>query len=168
MVLFYTFEANCQHVGFSYLKLTTTRLLSVTRFRQPDGELYTNRFDLRLDADGICAIKHDDQAWVDLSELPENHYPSAAYPLLLARVRKGSYSYTQVSDSDEAILGEIRMVREGDDIVEYDGVVMRRRFTMDGERPVYIDWRGACSNLVEDATSAVGDSGVPLEKNDLG
>ncbi|MEM7362832.1 MAG: hypothetical protein AAF525_02305 [Pseudomonadota bacterium] len=167
MELFYSFEAGGEHIGVSYLRITSRRLLSVTRFLESEGSIYTNRFDLELDDGRVRAIQQGDGPWTNLMDLPDDHYPSSAYPLLLPRVRD-TFVYTQVSDSDGSPVAVTRLVKETDDIVEYQNGQVRRRFTMNGDTPTRIDWGGAYSTLRADAGSAQGDSGITLSATDLG
>ncbi len=111
MELFYTFQIGEAHIGCFYLKLTATRLLSMTRFRQTESTFYTNRFDLRFDQDHIRAIRHGEADWVDLSNLPDHHYPSPAHPLLLTRVSSKQWLYLHSGSGHE--WGRVRRNQAG-------------------------------------------------------
>ena len=144
---FYDFTLDGANRGYSYLFLDESSLRSVTRFRLEDDEVVTNVFELKLDDGQVLACRHGANDWVDLSKHPHDQFPGCAYPLLLPRALSRSYSYVQISDDDGSVIGPTRLQCEGRDIVESREGITRRRFTMDGETPIRIDWGGAISNL---------------------
>ncbi len=156
---FYDFRLHDTPCGYSYLRVSADQLLSVTRFRISDDEIYTNRFALKLDDDRVIALKYGDQDWVDFV-FPKGHYPSCAYPLLLPKVTTEPFDYIQVAESELSIVGPTSLLREGDDIVEMQSGKVMRRFTMKAGIPVRIDWGGAISVLHESAAASAQASGL--------
>ena len=157
---FYNFTLGDENRGYSYLRIDEGHLHSFTRFLLDSGETFTNVFRLRLDGQRVKACKHGDLDWIDLSESPEDHYPGSAYPLLLPKAMTGRYAYTQVSDDDGSVICETVLEREGVDIVERQNGIVCRRFTMDGETPIRIDWGGAVSRLCASAEASIDGSAV--------
>ena len=160
---FYTFEMDGSNVGFSYLRKSSQRLLSLTKFRTPGMSLYTNLFDLRLSAGRVIAVKQGHAQWVDLSHLPFDHYPSAAYPLLLHKVGSEPFFYTQISEVDGSPIAVMTLTRVGSCVLESAGKTVRRRFLMEDEVPVQVDWGGPISRLCTNASEATRGSGVRFE-----
>ncbi len=156
---FYDFRLNGTACGYSYLGYSDDRLLSVTRFRISENDVYTNRFELKLAENQVVALKYGDQDWTAFA-FPAGYYPSCAYPILLPFVTELPFDYIQVAEADLSIVGQIRLQWNGDDIVETQAGQETRRFTMRNGVPMRIDWGGALSVLHESAASAVAGSGL--------
>jgi len=152
---YYNFTQEGRNRGYSYLFLSESKLYSYTRFRLSNAALFTNVFELKLSQHKILACKHGNTSWIDLSHLPHTHYPSCAYPLYLPQVMNTVYKYIQVSEDDGSIVGHTVLVPEGNDITESQGGQMKRRFTMDGDTPIAINWGGAISYICSDAEESV-------------
>jgi len=146
---FYNFTFEGTNRGYSYLYVDSL-----------DDTDVTNAFALRISRQNVIACKHDDLDWVDLSQHPQDHFPSCAYPLLLPRVQASTYSYIQISEDDGSVIGKIQLRRNLCDIVEYSDDKILRRFTMEGETPIRIDWGGAISYLCSNAQECVRHSGL--------
>jgi hypothetical protein len=119
------------------------------RFEPEEGGRFENRYAVRYAEGRPLAYRVGDGDWVDLSELPDDHYPTAAYPLLL---RHGVRAYAAIDEGT----GEVRsrtLERRGDRVVEREGAETVRAFTLRGGLVVAIDWGGATSALREDAAS---------------
>ncbi len=157
---FYNFTIDGDNRGYSYLRFDDKTLYSFTRFLITEDETYTNVFSLKLEGGRVLACKHGDGDWVDLGDQPPDHYPACAYPLLLPRVTSTPYTYVQLSCDDGSTIGKTLLSREGADIVESRDGKEYRRFTMHGDVPVRIDWRGAVSHLCANADEAVAGSGL--------
>ena len=157
---FYDFTIDGDNHGYSYLSFDHETLYSFTRFLIEKEEVYTNVFSLKLDGGRVLACKHEDADWVDLGDQPPDHFPACAYPLLLPRVASPPYAYIQVSCDDGSIIGKTLLSREGADIVESRDGKEYRRFTMQGDVPVRIDWGGAVSHLCANGDEAVAGSGL--------
>lgn len=157
---FYNFTTDGINLGYSYLRFDHTHLKSYTRFRLEGAELYTNIFLLKLDEEKVLACKHNSRDWVDLRHQPPRFYPSCAYPLFLSKVTSAPYRYTQISEDDGSPLGEVVLSWAGDDIVETQNAAVRRRFTMQDDVPVRIDWGGTISHLCQTAEEAIAGSGL--------
>jgi hypothetical protein len=110
-----------------------------------DGELLENPFELKYDGDTLLACKARDEDWVDLTSLPDNHFPSCAYPLLLPRVQD-RLEYQAVSDSDGSIQGLTVLTREGNLITETHDGNFQRSFLMEDDIPIEINWNGPISH----------------------
>jgi hypothetical protein len=84
--------------------------------------------------------------WVDCSALPDDHYPTAAYPLL---VRERVREYAAIDEETGAV--RRRTLEHADDrVVERQGDEIVRIFHLDEGRIVTIDWGGATSTLREE------------------
>ncbi|MBX2868662.1 MAG: hypothetical protein KTR18_08305 [Acidiferrobacterales bacterium] len=158
--LFYNFKLDGAQRGYSYLHIDNTSLYSHTEFLVEGGETYSNVFRLRLDGERILACKHGERDWLDFSNQPINHYPGCAYPLLLPKVKSQPYKYTQISEDSGRVLGGYELHPIGQEIVELCDGQVSRRFTMNGNVPIQIDWGGAISELCETADESVAGSGI--------
>ena len=148
---FYNFTVNGKNRGYSYLFINSTTLYSHTEFWIEGGELYRNVFHLRIENGRISASKHDDSDWVDLSNHPPNHFPGSAYPLLLPKAVSQPTKYVQIREDDGAVLGEFELRLENQQIIESHNGKITRRFFMNSDIPVRIDWGGAISELCQSA-----------------
>lgn len=156
---YYDFKIQDQACGYSYLFWDDQRLHSFTRFRLPDGQVITNVFRLLLKEEAVERCRHNDLPWVDLTGLPEDHYPGCAYPLLLDRSSESPFPYVQVSEDDGAVTGNVTLERAGDVVLEKSADRVLRRFFMQGKTPIMIDWGGAVSELCGSGRESAEGSG---------
>ena len=157
--LFYTFCFGKTNHGYYYLRQQENLLFSEAKFRTGD-ELYTNTFELKYHGDDVLAYKYGDGAWVDFTSQPAHHFPTSAYPLLLPKAFAQPYVYTAIAEEDGAVLGRTTLRFENNDIIETRKGKMVRRFTLEKDLPVTIDWGGPVSFLCASAAEAVRGSGV--------
>lgn len=157
---FYNFIFDGNNQGYSYLYLSSEKLVSYTRFLTEENTIYSNSFVLKLEGENILACKHGDADWVDFSNQPAHHYPSCAYPLFLTKVTTEPYNYRQVSEDDGSFCADMRLLWQGDDIVEYHRDRETRRFTMLDGVPIRINWGGAMSHLCRTSEEAIQGSGI--------
>ena len=151
---FYNFLANGENQGYSYLYLSRERLFSTTRFKT-NNELISNVFSLQLCNNTVIACKHGDAAWVDLGSKAADHFPDCAYPLLLPKARTHPYVYQQISADSGNWFAEATLTPSEDTIIESIRGTTSRRFTMQGDTPVTIDWGGAISHLCTSAEESI-------------
>ena len=157
---FYDFQFDNENRGYSYLSIDAIKLYSFTRFVLDSNKVFTNTFMLKLNDNEILACKHGDLDWVYLNEKPPHHFPGCAYPLLLPRAEIKPYTYVQISEDDGSVIGKTQLRRELNDIIESQNGAICRKFTMEGEIPVRIDWGGAVSHLCSTSDESVRDSGL--------
>ncbi len=160
---YYDFKIQDQACGYSYLLWDQQRLHSFTRFRLPDGQVITNVFRLLLKGRAVERCRHNDLPWIDLAELPADHYPGCAYPLLLDQLSDAPFPYVQVSEDDRAVLGVVTLERTGDVVLERSADRELRRFVMRGDTPITIDWGGAVSELCGSGRESAEGSGFEFQ-----
>ncbi len=137
---FYDFRFDETNHGYYYLKINNDSLYSLTRFIQPDGELYTNTFRLKLEDGRVMAYRYRNRPWVDFSQFPENSYPSSAYPLWLHQTRPFPFSYPQVDESKDQVVGVVVVEKTGSEIVEILDGASQRKFVLVNNQVHQIDW----------------------------
>lgn len=160
--LFYNFCFGNRNKGYYYLRQTKDSLFSKSQFFLEKGELYTNIFELKLNADKVLAYKHQEGAWIDFRSRSENHYPSSAYPLILSKAMLKPFAYQAVSEHNDSSLGETVLSFNKGEMIEKRAAKVTRRFVMQHEIPVTIDWGGPISHLCKDAHEAVEGSGLAI------
>ena len=151
---FYNFTFNGLNQGYSYLHVDRERLYSVTRFKAND-KVVSNVFKLQLCDDNVVACKHGAANWVELGANNLDHFPDCAYPLLLPKARSHSYNYQQISAKNGLWIGAAKLTPIKNTILESVNNFSTRRFTMDGNTPVIIDWGGAVSHLCASAEESI-------------
>lgn len=157
--LFYNFCFGETNHGYYYLRQQDNLLFSEAKFCR-ENELYTNTFSVKHDGSSVLAYKYGDEAWVDFTSQSAHHFPTSAYPLLLPNAFSKPYVYTAIAEGDGSVLGETILVSEGNEIVETRKGQVVRRFTLEKEVPVAIDWGGPVSHLCTSAAEAVKGSDV--------
>jgi hypothetical protein len=163
---FYNFTIEDDNLGFSYLKIEQNTLHSFTHFKLPNGEVINNLFKLSFEGTRVLECNHNDLPPVDMSALPDDHYPGCAYPIFLKKINRGNYSYTQVSEGNASIIGEYEILRDESDLVEFNANQESRRFTFDENNIISkISWSGAISHLCSDASESVKGSSVKFSKS---
>lgn len=120
------------------------------RFQTEDGDRYEKRYAVRYAGSRVLTYTAGDADWVDCSGLPDDHYPTAAYPLL---VGEGVREYAAIDEET----GEVRrraLEHHDDRVVERQGESLTRIFHLSEGRIVRIDWGGATSTLRNEPETA--------------
>jgi hypothetical protein len=137
-------------VGSFVIEDDGAELRQAVSFETDAGERYENRHAVRYAGKRVLAYRVGEGDWVDCSSLPADHYPTAAYPLL---VRHGLTAYMAVDeDTGEAMPRTLEWL--GAQIVERETDRTTRTFEVDDGTIVRIDWGGATSTLLEVAGGA--------------
>jgi hypothetical protein len=118
-------------------------------FETEDGGRYENRYAVRYTGRRVLAYRIGDGDWVDCSSLPEHHYPTAAYPVL---IRAGVREYAAIDEETGAVRRRT-LEHAHDRVVERQGDAVVRVFRLDEGRIVRIDWGGATSTLRDERTT---------------
>lgn len=122
------------------------------------GRRYENAFGLRYAGKRVLAYRSGADEWSDCSSLPEDHYPTSAYPILLRHKIK---SYVPIVESSGQLLARTTLKDTGGAVVETrDGAVVRSFAVKDGV-VVRINWGGPISTLKDSLTAAL--AGSPFE-----
>jgi hypothetical protein len=147
MKTYYDFRIGSRTAGSFVNEDDGTELRQSVRFETDAGERYENRHAVRYAGKRALAYRVADGDWVDCSGMPDDHYPTAAYPLL---VRHGVTSYMAIDEgTGEATPRTLEW--SGDQIVEREAGRTTRTFEVRNGAIVRIDWGGATSTLLEDA-----------------
>jgi len=110
----------------------------------------------------VFSYKYQEGAWIDFRSRSDKHYPSSAYPLILSKALLNPFSYLTVSEHNDSSLGETVLSYSKGEIIEKRAAKVTRRFVMQNEIPVTIDWGGPMSHLCEDAHEAVKGSALAI------
>ena len=111
-----------------------------------EGEIYENVFELKYDGDRVTAFRAGKSEWHSMTAYGTDHYPSSAYPLLLAKAQP-RFVYTSINEGTGEVEGETVLERAGDTITESRDGKTVRVFRMADGIPVEIDWGGPISTL---------------------
>lgn len=142
----YDFRIGERLAGTFVLEDDGTQLRQYTTFETDDGEQYESRHEVQYRATRVVAYRTGGGDWVDIASLPPDHFPTAAFPLV---VRHGLTSYEAI-DEETGETSHRVVEREGSLIIERDGErVVTRRFEERFGRITWIDWGGATSTLLE-------------------
>ena len=141
---YYTFAFGGDNAGWFEITDDGIELRMCATF-ELDGERYDNPFAVRYVEDRVLAWRVGAESWVE-NPAPARLYPSAAWPLLLARLDRHLVYDQVVEGSGEEVPG-VALARDGDQVVECLGGATRRRFWLRGDEVVRIDWGGPVSEL---------------------
>jgi hypothetical protein len=141
----YDFRQGSRRVGSFVIEDDGAELHQWVTFETDDGERYENRYAVRYDGSRVLAYRVGDGEWIDCSALPVDHYPTAAYPLL---IRHDVTAYVAI-DEETGKATPRTLVRSGDHVVERQAGTAVRTFELREGTIVRIDWGGATSSLVK-------------------
>jgi hypothetical protein len=114
-------------------------------FDTDEGERYEERYAVRYDGSRVLAYRVGDAERVDCATLPDDHYPTAAYPLL---IRHGVERYVAI-DEQTGQTSPRTLDRAGGQVIERLGEAVVRAFELRDDVIASIDWGGATSTLIE-------------------
>lgn len=155
---YYDFRIGNTNAGMFEIAMDRTLIFQRAAF-EIDGKREESIFSI-MHTDGVVtAVKCRDNDWLAVEHGAELRYPTAAFPLLLPKVRD-EYEYQAFNECSGEELGVITLKRNGAEIVEIHNQHIQRRFTMDGDIPGAIDWGGAISHLKPSRAAAL--AGSPL------
>ena len=121
---FYDFRINEKNLGYFEIRFEKNQIYQNVKFQDGD-EVYENPFYLKLDSGKLVAFKKADRDWVPTQRYGENHFPSSAYPILLAQVTQ-RLEYFQINEASEEVEGIVILERTGTVINEYHNQELRR------------------------------------------
>jgi hypothetical protein len=140
----YDFRIGSRLAGSFVAEDDGAELRQSVAFDTDDGERYENRYAVRYHGRRVLAYRVGDGEWVDCSAMPEDHYPTAAYPLL---IRHGLDRYIAIDEeTGQASPRELR--RAGARVIERQAGAVVRTFELRDDVIVSIDWGGATSTLI--------------------
>jgi hypothetical protein len=116
-------------------------------FDAGDATRYENRYAIRYRGRRVLAYRVGDGDWVDCSAMPEDHFPTAAYPLL---IRHGIDRYVAI-DEETGQTTPRTLRRTGDRVIERQTGRVVRTFELRDDVIAGIDWGGATSTLIRTA-----------------
>lgn len=139
----YDFQIAGRSVGTYVLEDDGSELRQDVEFETGDGEIYRSQHLVRHREGRPVAYRTGTSEWVDCAEVPVNHWPTAAFPLLLeARVT----AYMAIDEETGEVAARTLEYAEGR-IEEFQGDRLVRAFDLRDGDVVRIDWGGAISEL---------------------
>jgi hypothetical protein len=159
---FYDFKIGGENRGFCEVRDDGHEIYMRAVFEM-DGSVYNNEFGVRYQRERVVAFRYGAGSWRSF-EFPPDHYPSAAYPILLRRLFQ-ELTYVAVDDETGRIRGTTRLLRKRDTVVEKRRGKTERVFTMRAGKVVRVDWGGPISDVRSSLEAAV--AGSPLAGRDL-
>lgn len=139
----YDFRLEGRVVGSYELEDAGGELRQQVAFEQPDGERYRDEHVVRYRDGRPIAYRSGDTGWTSLDDAPEDHWPTAAYPLLL-RARRTAY--IAIDEGTGATTARTHEHLE-DRVIEREDDRITRVFELRDGEVVHIDWGGATSTL---------------------
>lgn len=164
MKSFYDFRIGARTAGSFVIEDDGSELRQAVSFETEAGERYENRHDVRYAGHRALAYRVGDGDWVDCSGLPADHYPTAAYPLL---IRHELTEYIAI-DEDTGTAAPRTLELYGDLVVEREAGRTTRTFEVRDGTIVRIDWGGASSTLLEGPAGLPHELGLPERRCDSG
>jgi hypothetical protein len=160
----YDFRIGPRVAGSFVIEDDGAELRQAVSFETDAGERYENRHAVRYDGHRALAYRVAGGEWIDCSTLPADHYPTAAYPLV---IRHGLAAYVAI---DEETGGATPRTLEwsGDQVVEREAGRTTRTFEVRDGAIVRIDWGGATSTLLEIAGTGSAPTGLSEDRRDPG
>jgi hypothetical protein len=141
----YDFRVGSRPAGWFVAEDDGAELRQSVSFETDDGERYEQRYAVRYHGSRVLAYRLGDADWVDCSALPDDHYPTAAYPLV---IRHGLDRYVAI-DEETGGQSPRTLDRAGERVIERQGDAVVRTFELRDDVIVGIDWGGATSTLTE-------------------
>jgi hypothetical protein len=139
----YDFQIAGRPVGVYVLEDDGSELRQLVDFETPDGERYRNEHLVRYQRGRAVAYRVGTSDWVDCSDAPASHWPTAAWPLLL---RASVTEYLAIDEETGHVTPRTLEYAE-ERVVERQGDRVVRTFELRGDDIVRIDWGGAISEL---------------------
>ncbi len=139
----YDFQIAGRPVGIYVLEDDGSELRQLVDFETQDGERYRNEHRVRYRRGRPVAYRVGTSDWVDCSDAPSSHWPTAAYPLLL---RASVTEYLAIDEETGQLTPRTLEYAEGW-VVERQGDRVVRAFELRGDDVIRIDWGGAISEL---------------------
>lgn len=150
-ICYYSFALGGEPAGWFEIEDDGVEIRQCATFEM-DGERYDNPFGLRHAEGLVSHYRVGGGPWVANPD-PARLFPSSAWPLLLAGLGD-ALSYDQLVEGSGEVIAGVSLRREGDQVVERKGESVVRRFWLDGDEVVRIDWGGAVSELKPDLPAA--------------
>jgi hypothetical protein len=141
----YDFRVGSRRAGWFVAEDDGAELRQSVSFDTDEGERYEQRYALRYRGRRVLAYRVGDAEWVDCSALPDDHYPTAAYPLV---IRHGLHRYVAI-DEETGRTSERTLDRSDERVIERQGHEVVRTFELRDDEIVGIDWGGATSTRTE-------------------
>lgn len=139
----YDFRIGSRTAGWFAAEDDGAELRQSVSFETDDGHRYEQSYAVRYRGSRVLAYRVGDAEWVDCWSLPDDHYPTAAYPLV---IRHGLDRYVAI-DEETGQTSERTLDRAGELVIERLGGEVVRTFEVRDEVIVGIDWGGATSTL---------------------
>jgi hypothetical protein len=141
----YDFRVGSRQAGWFVAEDDGAELRQSVSFETDDGERYEQRYAVRYHGNRVLAYRLGDADWVDCTALPDDHYPTAAYPLVICH---GLDRYVAI-DEETGRTSQRTLDRAGERMIERQGDAVVRTFELRDDVIVGIDWGGATSTLTE-------------------
>jgi hypothetical protein len=137
------FQIAGQPVGVYVLEDDGSELRQLVDFETPEGDRYRDEHLVRYQRGRPVAYRVGTIDWVDCSDAPASHWPTAAYPLLL---RANVTEYHAIDEETGHVMPRTLEYAEDRVVERQDGRVVRT-FELRGDDVIRIDWGGAISEL---------------------
>lgn len=155
MTVTYYYDFRCDNTPCGYFELADTGAeLHMNAHFEINGKLSENLFAVRYVGDVVTAYRVGEGAWRTTGLISHDHYPSAAYVVLLRHLGKHP-TYIAVDEGKGTVLGETELRQEGDVVREIRAGRVVRTFTVENEQVTAIDWGGCMSRLCHLKADAV-------------
>jgi mannose-6-phosphate isomerase-like protein (cupin superfamily) len=139
----YDFQIARRPAGVYVLEDDGSELRQLVDYETQDGVLGRNEHLVPYQQGRALAYRVGTSGWVDRSNAPSSHWPTAAYPLL---VRANVSEYHAIDEGTGQVTRRTLEYADGR-VVERQGDRVVRAFELRGDDIVRIDWGGAISVL---------------------
>ena len=159
---YYDFKMDNKNAGYFMIE-EKPELVKMSAVFKMDEEISVNEFQVKIEENRVTAYKIGENDWIDFN-YGINFYPTSAYPLLVKNVRN-KVVYIAVHEGKNEVLGATELIRKGDIVTEVRDNKVVRKFWLDGNKIIKIDWGGATSTLKDTLEQAAQGTGLAKASN---
>jgi hypothetical protein len=126
------------------------------------NDKFENPFWVKYAGETITEFKFGDEKWRKLSDYPANSYPTAAFEILIRRIKDGAdFTYDQITEGNNQITHGVIIKRVGNRYTEWVGGKSGRYIvTNPASKIIEYGWGGTAKSLLsESREQAMAGSG---------
>ena len=154
----YDFQIAGRPVGVYVLEDDGFELRQLVDFETPGGERYRNEHLVRYQRGRPVAYRVGTSDWVDCSDAPASHWPTAAYPLLL----RANVSESLAIDEGTGQVTPRTLEYVVERVVERQDDRVVRTFELRGDDVIRIDWGARSRSFSQAARGSNSGRVVPV------
>jgi len=154
---YYSFIIDGKKVGYYEAEMKDGILYQNALFEM-NGDEYENKFLVKTENGKIVSYKAGDDEWKELSNFPENSFPSSAFDILAKKLKDGdSFEYNFINEGKNEVVGKAQLKRNGVKVIETRDGKENRYVVLDKDNSaIEYGWGGTAKSIkVNNKTEAI-------------